>query len=140
MVVRHQRVNETYMLFFQISSSEFTFSFTRKWILIVSYFPFPFVNSTFCFCDKIWISPWHTKIETKASCNIYVSSNICSLIQQFSLELTLIVKKVSRKSWSNFLNIMKFFQAICILHLLEKQEIEVAIFYMLYVWFKNAWC
>ena len=65
----HCMLNETYMLFFQISSSEFTFSFTRKWIVIVSYFPFPFVNSTFCFCDKNWISHWHTKIETKASCN-----------------------------------------------------------------------
>jgi len=94
----HCMLNETYMLFFHISSSEFTFSFTRKWIVMVSYFPFPFVNSTFCFCDKIWISPWQTKLETKVSCNVYVSSKIYSLIQQISLELSWIVKKVSRES------------------------------------------
>jgi len=78
----HCMLNGTYMFFFQISSSEITFSFNRKWILMACYFLFPFLNSTFCFCDKILISPWHTIIGTKASCKIYISSIIYNFIQQ----------------------------------------------------------
>ena len=48
----HCMLNETYMLFFQISSSEFTSSFTRKWIVMVSYFPFHLLIALSAFVTK----------------------------------------------------------------------------------------
>jgi hypothetical protein len=58
-------LNETYLFFFQIFSYKIAFSSNRKWIRMVSYLSFPFLNTIFCFCDKQnWIAAWHTERET----------------------------------------------------------------------------
>jgi len=49
----HCMLNETYMFFFQISSSEFTFCLNRKWNVIISYFSLPLANIISAFVKNI---------------------------------------------------------------------------------------